>query len=264
MKTVTAIAGAHDREIMMQLWHTAFPDDSAEEIKRFFDGFFSKAVPLVLREDGTVVSMLFVIPTIIETPSARYPAGYIYAGATRPDKQGQGYYRRLLEFAREVAQKQGLAALFLRPADDALAQSYRRMGFSVSMTCRCAKQEASSPYPVSERLSANDYVSARRAFLKTSNCAFVDWDEQVVGYALLWCDAVQIGNALYALVSHDGVRTTVWEWFSEENRQNGEAIFSFADEMRTVGADTVIGLLEPLNQTIVDTASLWYIGYALE
>jgi len=226
-------AQASDREALIALWMQAF-GDTREEVERFLQVFACERTAYVLCEDGWVCSMLFVLPTAVQDGNHRFAAGYIYAGATRADARSKGYYRRLLAYVAQAERDKGTAALLLRPATDRLADSYRRMGFTVPLY---GNTDRDAKIPSGDALDARTYAALRRERLRGQ--AFVDWDDRTLQYALSWCRAYTNGEHLMLC---DG--NTVWEYLPAVNQ-------------------TETALLMPLAEDCHFTASIWF-GYGLE
>ena len=84
------------------------------------------AIPLTLSGDGRVLSQGIGIP--IDTGDGTVL--YLYALTTDRAARGQGLLRTLLRECADAARAMGFSALCLLPASDALADAYRRMGFT--------------------------------------------------------------------------------------------------------------------------------------
>lgn len=207
MNVICRRACEQDREALVTLWRLSFEEDTPEDIDRFLDTFAFEQTAFVLCEDGAVCAALYVLAAAIEDAGKRLPVGYIYAGAVHPAKRGRGCYRCLLAFAYETAKADGLAALMLRPASAALAQSYRRMGFTVPLVCD-EPTAANDALKGASSVCADVYIARRRECFRDSGQAFVDWDERTVAYALSWCDAVLTADGCALIAREDG---TVWE-----------------------------------------------------
>ena len=222
-----------DRESLIALWIQAF-GDPREDIERFLDAFEFTKTAFVLLENERLCSMLFLLPTAVQEDNRRFSAGYIYAGATAADMRGNGCYRRLIDYVVQTARGEGTAALLLRPATDLLAESYRRMGFSVPLYGNVCKD---IDIKQGDNTDAADYVARRRELLKGQ--AYVDWNECVFRYALSWCTAVADDTSL---ILHDG--ETAWERLPAMNPSE-------------------IALLMPLTEDFHTSAPIWF-GYGLE
>ena len=87
------------------------------------------AIPLTLSAEGCVLSQGIGIP--INTGNGTVL--YLYALTTDRAARGQGLLRTLLRECAGMALDGGFAALCLLPASDALADAYRRMGFTEAL-----------------------------------------------------------------------------------------------------------------------------------
>ncbi len=243
-----------DRDRLVSIWSLSFSEDTALDAAAFLDRFGSCGY--VLRVDDHIATMLFLIPATVENGDSCFPVGYIYAGATHPDHRGKGLYRRLLQYVAEEAKKDGLKALFLRPADEKLEESYRRMGFVVPMTCREVGSSSLSMTAAVQMkvLDAQTYCRERSRYLREIGVSFVNWSETVLEHILTWCEAVRCNDAI-GLSDH--AHNMFWEWLGDESPCGGACA-------RTVGAERVVGLLRPLEQECFTAMSPIYMGYGME
>ncbi len=226
-----------DAEMMLALWREAFPEDTEEDITAFLDRFIHTAV--VIADGNRVVSMLFLLPASLCCGEREFPVAYIYAGATASTHRSQGLYRRLIEFAAAQVKHSGGAALFLRPADEALAVSYRRMGFTVPLyTARAAIACGSV-------MDAASFTHQKHACFARLSVAHIVWSVDVIDYLQSFTTAYLHENGDMSLASPDGmcleyVCASRWD------------------------APLSAGLLRPLdNETFAQLAPI-YMGYGLE
>ena len=114
---------AEQRE-MRQMWHEIFGDEVAE-IESFFVRH-DDAMPFIHKENGEVVSMLFVVP--LQMRGKR--VAYIYAVATKPEYRGCGIASKLLKEAMQqicIGEKFDILALI--PSSSDSKRLYERLGF---------------------------------------------------------------------------------------------------------------------------------------
>ncbi len=240
MATVVRCASTADKREMTALWRAAFPEDSSDDVDDFLSYFLTPDCAFVLQENTRVVSMVFLLDAQMVLPTCTEAVGYIYAGATAPDARGKGYYRRLLEYVEDIALQRGLSALFLRPADEALAASYRRMGFTLPMTVgkpRAGHIPGLSPADSEAFVKASQYIWQAKAL------PYIAWSEAVLRYRAMFTQ-VMIADENAVLCTSDG-----------------------GVLLECVGADTVLcenGLLKPLKERIFEDISTVYMGYGLE
>ncbi len=157
---VHRFATAQDTAALTAVWQHAFPEDTVEEIADFLVKVTLAEECLVAVEDGTVVSMVFLLPAMLqgETP---LPLQYIYAAATLPSHRGRGIFGGLLKQALSIARERGQVASFLRPAEPSLCDYYAAFGYRPFFYCdTVCGTAAPSALPV-KRVSADEYVSVR-------------------------------------------------------------------------------------------------------
>ncbi len=124
LEKISALHLTEEQREMRAMWHEVFGDDIAE-IDSFLIGH-SDAVPFLHKENGAVVSMLFVVP--LQMWGKR--VAYIYAVATQPEYRGRGLATKLLGEALRYAEGYGrfdVAALI--PSSTESKMLYERLGF---------------------------------------------------------------------------------------------------------------------------------------
>jgi GNAT superfamily N-acetyltransferase len=127
LEKISALHLTEEQREMRAMWHEIF-DDEIHEI----DSFLVKhddAIPLIHKENGAVVSMLFVVP--LQMWNKR--VAYIYAVATKPQFRGRGIASKLLNKALKMVGESScfdVAALIPSSADS--KRLYERLGFEDS------------------------------------------------------------------------------------------------------------------------------------
>ena len=108
------------------LYAVAF-DETEQAAKETISSLLAAgALPFSLTDEEQVLCQGLGIP--LSTAGGRVL--YLYALATAPASRGQGLLRTLLRETEARARAEGYLSLCLLPADAALADAYRRMGFS--------------------------------------------------------------------------------------------------------------------------------------
>ena len=92
---------------LKRLWRLCFPEDTPEGIGSFFHEVFRPEDCLVYREEARPVSMAFLLPARLHTPEGLFPIHYLYAAATRPDRQGWGLFSKILQESFRVGRERG-------------------------------------------------------------------------------------------------------------------------------------------------------------
>ena len=135
---ISALHLTTEQREMRQMWHEIFGDDVAE-----IDSFLLRhddAVPFIHKENGVVVSMLFVVP--LEMWGKR--VAYIYAVATKPEFRGRGIASTLLKEAMQqicIGEKYDIVALI--PSSTESKRLYERLGFE---DCQLPMEFSASDY----------------------------------------------------------------------------------------------------------------------
>lgn len=127
METVFRRAEVSDIPSMQQLWLTAFPDDPADFVQRFFSIIPVKSAFVACK--GEVLASLFLLDGTAMINGSTYPVRYLYAGCTHPEYRRQGLYGKLIEFAATQAEADGAIAIYLHPASESLSGYYLHRGF---------------------------------------------------------------------------------------------------------------------------------------
>ena len=230
-------AAAEDKQQMFLLWQEAFPEDGDEDITVFLERFAEYA--LVAKDKDAVVSMLFLLPATLWYNEHEIPVGYIYAGATATLYRGQGWYRRLIEYAASEAISRGYGGLFLRPADEALAESYRRMGFTVPLyTAKIAPSSDNG-----RKTDVITYTREKHEWFSRALVPHILWSSAVTDYLDVFTTAYLTENDGVLLSSDD----VCLEYVSSS---------AFVAEHRA-------GLLCSLGEDFISLPPI-YMGYGLE
>lgn len=114
-----------DREQIISLWNTAFGEE-----KEFSDWFFSTAYLLsdtiVCEKDRKLVSMLQRMKYTVRNLGE---VSYIFGACTLAEYRGQGLMQSLIEYCRQLDEKEGRKACILIPQEKSLFDYYKRFGF---------------------------------------------------------------------------------------------------------------------------------------
>lgn len=111
----------NNEALCRSLYREAFGEDDTEFENSLFDNCFKYCK--FIKKNGKVVSMLFLLPAILETESGSQKSNYIYAAATLKEYRGKGYMAKLIDSVKSDS------PLFLRPANEGLIAFYKKFGF---------------------------------------------------------------------------------------------------------------------------------------
>lgn len=263
-----------------ELWRQGFPTDTDEEIAAFWRAMSGVAQCLLCMQGDEAVSMAFLLPAHGCGGQRRVPLWYVYAAATRCDRRGEGLFARLLAEAAARAAKNGVAGLFLRPAEPSLFGYYARQGFQpqcYAVEMRWQANELYSKYPPEElKTVESGYAAIRGMWLKRLGGSFVDWSPAVAELALEMAKKVG-GGAVFgscgaALCERDGDCLLVRELLcapADRERLVVQAARRFPCQSILVntpskeGEGEVFGMLLPCVDEAIFNGPL-YMGFALE
>lgn len=122
------------------LWEEIF-GDKEEDVREFISACVSSSYAVSFLSHGITLSQFVAI----ECNICGERGIYIYALCTSPAYRGRGLMRELITAAREHFNRFGYKYFMLLPADEKLADTYKRMGFSYSLAA------FASPLPEREK-----------------------------------------------------------------------------------------------------------------
>lgn len=118
-----------DREQLLALYRACFPEDEPSFWEWVFDRLYCPGNTLNLREGDRIVASLQMLPCVLNLNGQIFPAHYIYAASTLPERQGRGLMARLLEQAAQEGRKRGQDFSILITQEDSLLDYYARFGY---------------------------------------------------------------------------------------------------------------------------------------
>lgn len=155
---------AEKRDIaeLTALWQTVFDEDK-EVCEIFFESVFPLSRALIYRENGEIVSSLFLLNCSL----GEFAGLCIYCAMTRSDFRGKGYMKKLLSFADGYRKEKQLDFLFLVPAEESLFEYYKKCGFEKFGNKQTAKvvDFAESSLDISS-CSPEEYIFKRESLLR--------------------------------------------------------------------------------------------------
>lgn len=114
---------------LKKLWIDTF-GDTKEYVNAFFDKFYSPDNVIVYKENGKIVSSLYMIDYCLKYEDKYYKIMYLYALATDNEYRGKGIMSMLIDKADKIMHNKGYAGAFLIPAEESLYDYYGRFGFT--------------------------------------------------------------------------------------------------------------------------------------
>lgn len=196
-----------DIDSIISLWNEAF-FDSEENIRVFIDNRFVPQNTLVYEENGTVVSMLFLLEGNLVIKGKSYPSYYLYAACTAESCRGRGIMAMLLEKAKEITAQRNRYFICLKPAEESLFDYYGKYGYKTIFSSKIIYVDSSELEGVSipeESSSLTDYADLRQnAFMPFDR---FDWDNSAIEFACkhnkLYSGKSFISRKGYALYNDD-------------------------------------------------------------
>jgi ribosomal protein S18 acetylase RimI-like enzyme len=140
---------------LRELWKEAFSDEDSF-LDRFFGSVFDTDHALVLKEDGKIVSALYIIDCEFKGKKL----GYIYSVATDKASRGQGFATKLLEHSDEYMKKCGYSAAILRPASSELFGFYEKLGYDITLR-KDRVETVAEGFCEIEKISTEEYAEIR-------------------------------------------------------------------------------------------------------
>lgn len=123
------MAAPQDSRAVQKIWKTCFGDTDSY-VRFFVKTHLSRC--LVSKEDGRIVSMLFLLPLDCMYHGERRAVQYVYAAATMPLYRRQGLMESLLTRAHDIAVEKGMLFTCLKPASEALYRYYGKLGYQTA------------------------------------------------------------------------------------------------------------------------------------
>ena len=155
-----------DSDALKHLWPLCFTNDSPNEIDTFFARIYPICVPFAAFDGDKPISMLYLLPAQVRNSDECVRVWYLYAGGTHPSYRSNGYYRHLMNVARDWAVASDGVAIYLRPAEQSLFQYYSSLGYVepiFTYTCE-NKRIIHGGHPI----SVDEYLQRRATMLGLS------------------------------------------------------------------------------------------------
>ncbi len=166
---------ATDNDIngIISLWREAFGDSEAE-ISFFLNNKFKPENTLIIEENSTVVSMLFLLDGHMQISGVDYPSYYLYAACTSNSCRGRGLMAKLLKFAKDTAKKRHIDFICLMPGEESLFNFYSKHGYLPIFSKKVLKinREAIINY----KFKNNAFISSYCKTESARNNAFSEYD----------------------------------------------------------------------------------------
>ena len=177
-------ANYQDKEELKLLWSECFSDTS-EFIDRYFDTMFEPNDVIVIRNNCKIVAMATLHRVIYVKKGKEKPCGYLYAVGVKPQYRGQGYFKKLMAFAKKEAKTRGYAGIVTVPATESLFSLYKKMGYKIFSAFSLFKTEGdceqeTERFPFVE-CSKQEFIKLRQEYLNTHK-SYIKLNEKQLGF----------------------------------------------------------------------------------
>jgi predicted N-acetyltransferase YhbS len=190
-----------DRAALCEIWLSSFLTDTQEECLAFLDLVNLPTECLVACEDGTPISMAFLLPATLCVAGEIYPIRYVYAASTHAGHRGKGVFSRLLKDALRRQTENGVKAIVLSPQEPSLVQFYKRFGFEPFCFRKMVHGTSADVTMAIQPVSHTEYRAARDVLLPQHR---IEWDDRFLNAEISLYSAVRVINEGYALCRKDG------------------------------------------------------------
>lgn len=233
----------NDVNSLKELWLENF-EDNPDSVDLFFERVFSPDISYVAKDGDAVVSMLYLINTMVNGRKA----GYLYAAATKKSYQGNGLMTNLVDYALNNSDIELCVTL---PATDSLYDFYGKLGFSkitqkTVFFKRDYLEKLAKKYSTEEIVVSN-YCGIRNRVLKNN---FLFWNNEQINYALdynsLYGVKIIKNNFGYALFD-DGEVCNVYEIICDDRN----IPYILDDILSTANADNFTFRLSDSQQFLI-------------
>ena len=187
----TRKTGREDIPALKALWQEAFGDEQ-QDIDLFFETVYPNATGFCAEDGGELVSMLFALPQTIVKEEKQLKCAYLYAVATKKDRQGEGLCSALLAYAEKELRKRYVEALLLSPASERLADFYAERGFTRQTGAKKTLLDCAQPTGQATEIGVQDYAGLRETAL---------WDIPHVRYDRAQLEYAMAGGKFYCLMA---------------------------------------------------------------
>jgi GNAT superfamily N-acetyltransferase len=121
-------ANLDDREELIGLWKNVF-GDTDEFLSDFFDSVFDADNTFLIKENGIIASVFYMINSDVVLGNKKYSAKYLYAAQTHPGFRKRGFMSKLIKSSADYYKANGTDFIFLCPASEHLYDYYGKLGF---------------------------------------------------------------------------------------------------------------------------------------
>ena len=179
-----AFAKEAQRQDIINIWQTSFPDDSKEFVDMYFAEKYKKENTLVYLFDNKLVSCLQMLPYSIMFYNNTCKTSYISGAATLPDYKNRGIMGKLLSQSFLEMKKRGDIFTILIPQELWLVEFYQKYGYTL-----CFEASSSNVYDCTACFSdIFDFLELDHTHTKEVMARILDVEKTLQIYASYYDD----------------------------------------------------------------------------
>lgn len=261
-------AGKEDIPQIAKMWCNIFDEDK-EICNLFYQNIFADAITPVYKENGKIVSSLFLLPCRF----GKYKGLCVYCAMTAEEFRGQGIMKKLLDFSDDFRMKKGYDFLFLVPAEKKLFEYYKKCGYIPFGIKNIFKEVVKTSFTGNiAPCSAKEYIAKReKNLINTKKLCFPD---SITEYWITACERyggkAVASNEAAALFFPDGERLFLKDISGSEKGVNEIVNYAQTEypnyeiiaEGYFKGEKALCGMIKTDNKDILNND--YYIGITLE
>ena len=182
---------AKDKEVgaLKHIWKICFGDEDSY-IDFYFSQKYKENETVVLLESDIICAMATMIHVKMLMPDGKkVDISMLYAIATLPNYQGQGYSAQLISFCNQYLKRKDKAFSILVPAEQSLFDFYKKRGYKKAFYNRSVKLTGQQILTFNtsmdqegwvQAVTASEYNRRRRSLL--AGRLYIDYDDQEINY----------------------------------------------------------------------------------
>lgn len=165
----------NDIPYLKKMWKDIFKDDDSY-IDLFFSYKFKEGNTFVIRDNGKIISTLYVEYTDIFIDEKIYKGAYFCGIATLSEYRKKGYAKKLIEYAKENIKNVDI--IYLIPANESLFDFYKESGFRV-FTCLDKEKVIADKKKKLDSFSGEfNYLKVKNFYENSKNNLYIKRDEK--------------------------------------------------------------------------------------
>lgn len=149
------LATGADFEALTELWTLSF-EDPEPFVRNFQRVLAEEARTVVYRENGTVVSGVYLVETTLHIGDTDYAAYCFTGAATHPEHRRKGYMEQVIRYCRGLCEERGIDFLVLVPSNNDLYQYFSRFGFRANFYLKTTQLDPEQLAALVEKMAGEE------------------------------------------------------------------------------------------------------------